>query len=635
MPLDVTRDDDVTTGVLSGARVDDRIRDALRSFVSDGRFEDAWQLLRPALVAGDDTSAWNLARTVLARGAESGWAPAARREARVAVLSTYESSAFVPQLETAFRALGVDADLYAAPYGQVEQEALAADGALKRFSPTHVLIAPTTADLSFSDLAVDAEAELTREVDRWRSLWSALTQTTGARVIQHGFVLPDETPLGHLALRLASSRLSLARELNVRLGLAAGSTVLLIDCERLAGRIGKQTWFSPRLWQVARQPYGFEALTLLARETAGVLAADLGLAARCLVVDLDDTLWGGIVGEEGAEGVVMGEGPQGEAFAAFQQQLLAMARRGVLLAVASKNDSEAAREPFRARPDMRLRLDDFAAFVADWRPKSVQIEDIAQTLGIGLEAIVFADNNEAECAEVAGALPLVDTIHLGDIPSEFVRILDRSVRFQASSLTADDLARRQSYVGRARADDLRHRSATLEDFLRSLDMRARVRRLGPDGIDRAAQLSQKTNQFNLTLIRRTREQVEQLALDPRAICLTLELEDRYATHGMVGVCFVLPSPDDAATGMIDTLLLSCRVIGRTAEHHLLSHVSREAFAGGFTKLRGYYVGGPRNELVADLYQRLGFAPVDSSPSVWEYDLDSGPIKSVYIRDNGE
>jgi FkbH-like protein len=616
---------------------DDRARSggAIRSLLTERRFEDAWRLVRASLLVEDDPTIWSLGQSVLRAGAREGWSPPSRREARLAVLSTYESAELVDRLELALCALGVHAQLYAAPYGQVEQEVLGAETELARFEPTHVLIAPTTADLAFRPAEDDRIAELEAEERRWLALWDGVARTTGARVVQHAFVVPDETSLGHLALRMPQSRLALVRELNARLGAAAGANVLLVDCERLAARIGKRSWLDPRLWQVARQPYGYEALGLLARETAAVLAGDLGLAARCLVVDLDNTLWGGLVGEEGPRGVVVGEGPEGEAYAAFQEYLRALKERGVLLAVASKNDAQAAREVFELNPRMRLRLADFAAFVADWRPKSEQVAEIADTLGLGLDALVFADDNAAECAEVEARLGSVDTIHLGDSPFEFVRILGSSVRFEVPAVTADDLARQRSYAGRAEADGLRAQAATLEDFLRSLEMRARVRPLELDLLDRAAQLTQKTNQFNLTLVRRSRAEVEALAADPRAICLTLELEDRFAAHGVVGLAFALPAADDSLTAVIDTLLLSCRVIGRTAESHLLSHVSREALAAGFTKLRGRYVGGPRNALVADLYTRLGFAPVDGDGSLWEYDLGRGPIESVYIVDTDD
>lgn len=626
-----TRRRSATVGTMSSEG--DSVQSSVRALVSERRYGDAWELLRPALLSGEDGPAWNIARGVLRAGAGEGWSPTSRRQIRLAVLSTYESAELREHLALASRALGVESEFYAAPYGQLEQEALGEARALEEFAPTHILLAPTTADLGFSELAEDSRSTLDAEVARWRRLWESLGDRFGARVVQHTFVIPDETPLGHLALRLPASRLSLVRELNARLGLAAAAEVLLVDCERLAARIGKGAWFDPRLWYAARQPYSYRALALLARETAGVLAGDVGLAAKCLVVDLDNTLWGGVVGEEGAEGVVVGEGPDGEAYAAFQDYLKALRERGILLAVASKNDAEIAREPFERNRKMRLALGDFAAFVANWKRKPEQVVEIAETLGLGLDSLVFVDDNPAECAEVAAALPEVETVPLPPSPSEFVRTLASIVRFEIPAITAEDVQRQRSYAAGARAKELRTETSSLPDFWRSLEMRARVRDVDAQSLSRAAQLTQKTNQFNLTLMRRTPEQVERLAADPAAICKTLELEDRFADHGLIGLAFALRDQDDPRTAVIDTLLLSCRVIGRTAEVHLLAHVGRAALNAGFTRLRGRYVPGPRNELVADLYPGLGFVPSSENGRCWEYDLaENGPIDSAYIAE---
>src|SRR5450755_970850 len=604
----------------------------IRTLVSDGRFNEAWALVRPQLLSGEATAPWSVARNVLRAGGRRDWKPACTRSARVALLCTYEAAELSEYLQLACLALGIEVELYLAPYGQLEQELLGSETALARFAPTHVVVAPTTADLGFPELGEDPEALLTAAVSRWRTLWDLIRRDLGARVVQHGFVVPDETPLGHLSMRLPGSRVSVVRECNRHLAEAAGTDVLLVDCERLAAGIGKRRWIDPRLWYAARQPLGHESLPLLARATGAILAADLGLAARCLVVDLDNTLWGGVVGEEGFDGIVIGEGPDGEAYAAFQDYLSALRRRGIILAVASKNDLEGARLPFERNPAMRLKLDDFAAFVADWRRKPEQLTEIAQALGLGLDSLVFADDNPAECAEVAAALPQVSVVPLDVPPSELVRALAASVRFELSSLSRDDVARQRSYAARAQAAELQAGAASLEEFWRSLQMRARVRDLEPGTLDRAAQLTQKTNQFNLTLKRHSREEIERLAAGPAAICKTLELKDRFASHGLIGLGFVIPSEQDPQTALIDTLLLSCRVIGRTAEVHLLSHLGREASANGYRRLRGVYVPGPRNALVAELYPKLGFEPAGDDGDSWEYDLAVGPIVSDYIAD---
>jgi FkbH-like protein len=224
----------------------------------------------------------------------------------------------------------------------------------------------------------------------------------------------------------------------------------------------------------------------------------------------------------------------------------------------------------------------------------------------------------------------VTTIALDVPPSEFVRTLAASVHLETSSLTGEDRARAGSYAALRQAEELRRAVPSLDDFWRSLEMRAHVRPIDSESLERAAQLTQKTNQFNLTLVRRSPEQVERLAADPAVICRTLELEDRFARHGIVGLVIATPADDDRSTAVIDTLLLSCRVIGRTAERHLLAHVSRAALAAGRERLRGVYVTGPRNGLVANLYSQLGF--VEAGENNWEYDLAQGPISTDFIAD---
>lgn len=607
------------------------LREAVRAFVAAKAYDEAWSLLRDELVAGSETSPYELARLVLRSAAGDGWTPPTSRSIRLGVLATYEASELVEYVSVACAAFGIEAALYIGAFGQVEQELLVESSGLRRFEPTHVLLAPTTADLGLPAVATDRDQVEDAE-RRWTQAWERV-HSLGARALQHGFVVPDESPLGHLASRLPLSRVGLVRELNARLGAAAGADVLLVDCERLAARLGKQAWFDPRLWFAARRPYSQQALPSLARDTAAVLAADVGLAAKCLVVDLDNTLWGGVVGEEGWSGITIGEGPEGEAFSAFQEYLLELSGRGVLLAVASKNDAEAAREPFERNPHMLLRAEHFAAFVADWRRKPEQIADIADRLGLGLDALVFVDDNAAECAEVAAALPAVTTVTLDVPPSEYVRKLAGCPRFEASWLTAEDRQRQAVYAARAGAEEARTAAASIEDFWRSLEMKARVSTLGPGTLERAAQLVGKTNQFNLTLLRRSREELDRLRADGQAICKVMELQDRFADHGTIGLAIATPDATDPETAVIDTLLLSCRVIGRTAETHLLGHVAREARAAGFKRLRGVYTPGPRNGLVADLYPQLGFVPANGAGGAWTYELRGNALlESPYIVD---
>ncbi|WP_280270877.1 HAD-IIIC family phosphatase [Nocardia wallacei] len=344
---------------------------------------------------------------------------------------------------------------------------------------------------------------------------------------------------------------------------------------------------------------------------------------RCLVVDLDNTLWGGVLGEAGFDGVSVGAGRDGEDFARFQDYLLGLRRRGIILAVASKNDADLVADAFERVPGMRLRRNDFAAVVADWRPKSEQLRDIAAQLRLHPRSLAFVDDNPAECAEVSRALPEVDVIALPSQPALYIRALADRPTLTPPMPTAADDTRAQSYAGLHRAEQARQSADTLESFLDSLNMSATVRRATPDDLPRVAQLTQKTNQFNLTTRRRSLAELTELADDAEWWCGTLELRDRFADHGLVGVVVASLSGPVAD---IDTLLLSCRVIGRTAERLLLAAAADAARAAGCHTLRGRYVPTDRNALVRDMYRDVGFTPcpADGETGIYDYDLTAGP-----------
>ena len=278
-----------------------------------------------------------------------------------------------------------------------------------------------------------------------------LAQRCDARVVQFGFALPDLAPLGHLAARLPGARATAIQALNLRLGRAAGDRVSIVDCERLSALLGKERWFDPRYWHLSKQAVALGALPLLARHTAAVIGAALGLTRKCLVLDLDNTLWGGVIGEDGLGGIRLGGGAEGEAFVAFQEYLLVLKERGVILAVCSKNNEADAKEPFESHPEMRLRLDDLAVFVASWDPKPEQVRGSPPSLDLGLDSLVFVDDNPAEREAMRQLCPEVDVVALPAEPALYARALSQYLPFESSVLTAEDAHRTEQYRARAGA----------------------------------------------------------------------------------------------------------------------------------------------------------------------------------------
>lgn len=555
------------------------------------------------------------------------------RQARVAVLGSYTTVQFTALLPLAAARAGVAVEVYESGYGQYRQEILDPASGLYAFDPDVVILATHAGVLDLPVAAADPEAEVERELSRWTSLWDTIGQRCGARVVQHTFAVPPEEPLGHLAARTSGSRSAMTHALNARLGAAAGPHVALVDCERLAAAVGKRTWFDARYWLRSKQAVSLACVPLLARHTAAVVASGLGRSRKCLVLDLDNTLWGGVLGEEGLGGIQLGHGAVGEAYTAFQEYVLALKNRGVLLAVASKNDPDEAREVFRRHPDMRLTLDDIAVFSAGWDDKATQLRRIAATLGIGLDSLVFVDDNPAEREAIRQLVPEVDVLPLPRDPAGYPRALADYPLFEPAALTAEDAARTELYRARARAAQLRQGSASLEAFLASLDMVASVVALDEPTLARTVALIGKTNQFNLTGRRRSGTEVAALKDDPGHVVLCVRLRDRFADHGLVGVLIgaVEADGDGNRRMRIDTWLLSCRVIGRTLEHEMLRLLADAAAARGCRRLVGSYVPTARNALVADLYPRLGFEP-DGDPGArsWTLDVEKTPPGPGYI-----
>jgi len=586
--------------------------------------EDASELIA-ALRSTVEPGTWQRAATELRRHPEA-FESYARHTVRVRVLAASAIDLFARLLPVAGLAAGLGLEVTQAPYGQVEQELLDASSATRRDHPDYVLLVPSPDDLALGARGGREPEEVAAgAVQRWSRLWDA-ARSDQIGVCQHLFSPPAADPFGTAALQFPESPSAVVAQVNARL--RASGDVVLVDCERLAAEHGLRGWRDDRYWFAARQAVSLSALPTLARATAAALAADQGLSRRCVVVDLDNTLWGGVVGEDGIDGVGLTATPQGEAFAAFQEYLLMLHRRGVALAVATKNDPGLAHRAIAEVPGMRIRPEHMAAVVADWRPKSEQLREVAARLSLGLDSLAFADDNPAERLEVRRTLPEVDVIDLPANPSDYVTVLAGRPTLEPGRLTVADRQRNASYVGLRAAAELRERTASLDDFLADLAMEASVRPIDEPLLPRVTQLLQKTNQFNLTTQRRTSQEVAALAADPHWVCLSLSLRDRLADHGVVGVGFAALHGDEA---VVDTLLLSCRVIGRTAERLLLSELGRAAAERGCTTLVGCYRATDHNALVAGLYTELGFVPEDSANGDQRYTLPLSAIGKLATR----
>ena len=539
---------------------------------------------------------------------------------RLAVLGSSTTAQLPPLLILHGLAAGLALEIYEAPFGAYRQEILAPNSALYAFKPQAVLFFVNYRDVE--DGAPEAEA------GRWAGLWKVLRERAGCAVLMNAFDAPAERPGGNLEASLPESRLARLRRLNALLAeRAQGGAALLIDCDHLSGVVGKERWHDARFWHHAQQAIAPSALPRYAAEVAAVLMAAFGRARKCLVLDLDNTLWGGVVGDDGAAALEIGQTPRGEAFVEFQRYLKALARRGVLLAVCSKNDAANAREPFEKRPEMILRLDDFSAFVANWEDKATGLRAIARKLSLGLDALAFADDSAGERELVRRFCPEVAVVDLPEDPADYVRTLDALRLFETVSVSSEDRGRAAHFAAEAARTALQEQAPDLASFLRGLEMRAEAGPFQEAAVARLAQLITKTNQFNLTTRRTTEAEVRALLSDPTAWTLAVRLADRLGDYGLISAVIARKRGDDFE---IETWLMSCRVLGREVEKLAYNRLVEGAGAAGANALLGRYLPTAKNGLVKDLFRGLGFSP--AGDGVWRLPLADAKKCEVAIND---
>ena len=402
--------------------------------------------------------------------------------------------------------------------------------------------------------------------------------------------------------------------------------VPLLDVASLAETVGLATWHDPGQWHAAKLSFAPALIPLYADHVARLLAALRGKTRKVLVLDLDNTLWGGVIGDDGLEGIAIGQGSaEGEAHLDIQRMALALRERGIVLAVCSKNEDATARLPFARHPDMILKEDHFAAFHANWVDKASNLRDIARTLNLGLDSIVFLDDDPAERAQVRFELPQVAVPEVFGDPALYPRIVAAAGYFEATAFSDDDRNRAEFYARNDERSAFIDQFSNLEEYLRSLDMEITFAPFNESGRGRIAQLSSRSNQFNLTTRRFTEADVKAMETDATLFTLQVRLTDRFGDNGMISVVVCRALPDE--TWEIDTWLMSCRVLNRGVEIMVLEELARAAEAGGAKALIGVYRPTDRNMMVKDHYRKLGFSPLrETADGVtrWRLDLDGRP-----------
>jgi FkbH-like protein len=523
------------------------------------------------------------------------------RPVKVAVLSGFLTDYLADTLVLMLARRGIAAEMWRGPYGVMTGAILDHASGLHSFGPDLVLLLPSHRDLmrapSTGASVEEARSAASAEAEIWRSLWRRLK----VPIVQLTFDPPEARPLGDLDGFCTGGLLDHVRRVNRCLADDRPGHVVLVDAEWLATRVGLERWHDARLYDMCKQPFTFDILPIVADAVAGAAASALGLGRKCLVLDLDNTLWGGEVGDVGTAGITLGpETPEGAPFVAFQRYCKRLSQRGVVLAVCSKNDDAIARAPFLEHSAMVLSLDDIACFVANFEDKASNIRLISRTLNLGLDAMVFVDDHPVERAWIRNQIPEVQVVDLPQDPAGFVRAVDDSGAFPVARLTAEDVGRAKSYRLQSTLAESRATAADMDDFLASLQTRAIIEPVTPSSRDRIVQIIAKTNQFKLNAQLFGAADIDRRATDVLAIRLTDKLQD----YGIVAVA--VTSATDRSLH-IDNWVMSCRVFSRRLEYATRQVLAQRAAARGLESLSLTYQPGPKNGLIADLLPRLGFA----------------------------
>ena len=532
---------------------------------------------------------------------------------RLAILG----AATVDHLAAPIRVAGLRRNLLmevrAGAYGQYRQELLDSASPLHTFRPQIVLLSLTARaaidGVPVTATADEANATLGRAIDEMRVLWTKAQEAFNATVIQQTFLNVAEPLFGSHDRVVSGAPARQIARLNDQLAEAASAhAVSILDLARRSERDGLNAWFDATRWLQGKFEIAPQAAPMYGELVARVVGAERGLSKKCLVLDLDNTLWGGVVGDDGLDGIVLGDGSAvGEAHVALQRYAAQLRDRGVILAVCSKNDPAIAEAVFHHHPEMVLKRSDIAAFCANWDDKPENLEVIAHQLNIGLDSLVFVDDNPAERARVRESLPMVAVPEMPGDVAQYVGCLADAGYFEAVAFTPEDRQRSDQYVANASRTDAQKSAPSLDAFLAGLEMSVIFGPFQAVDLNRVTQLINKTNQFNPTTRRLTAQDVSWFLATGRDLTLQFRLVDRFGDNGLVSAMILRPDPNVPDLFEIDTWVMSCRVFGRQLEMEVMNIAVEAARLRGARAFRGVYIPTAKNGVVSGLYPRLGFS----------------------------
>jgi FkbH-like protein len=555
------------------------------------------------------------------------------KKIKVALLSSFTIDPLAIYIDIKCRLDQLHPSIYVAPFNQYQQEILDENSRLYSFKPDLIILA-VQADVLLNENFVsefvklpDIEQFQTEIINRFQTILSTLTSRTDALVLVNNFIVPSFTPFGILDNKVNNGFRSFFQGLNQKLAelYRKSRQVYVVDLEGAASKHGKSRCLDPKLYYRGSFLFSESFLPVIADEYMGYIKALKNLTRKCIVLDLDNVLWGGIVGEDGIEGIKLGVDSPGNAYKDFQRVLLSYYNRGILLAINSKNNSEDAMKAINEHPHMLLREKHFAAIRINWQDKVQNMIELAKEINIGLDSMVFVDDNVREREEVKQALPEVLVVDLPSSPFLYRQTLENMNDFNVLSLTEEDKMRGEMYHARKKREELRESISSLEDFLKSLKIKTLIKRADKMSMPRIVRMVNKTNQFNLTTRRYTDAEITKIKEAKEKFSIySLQVSDRLGDEGIVGVAIVRKEPNKWT---LDSFLLSCRVIGRKVETAFLAKIVEDAKKQDISTLVGEYIPTQKNAPVKSFYANHGFKKLEQERDIhrWKLDLTKSKV----------
>lgn len=553
---------------------------------------------------------------------------------KLAILGNVATQLLATAIEGNAKLEGINLEVFDAGYNQIAFQLMDPQSETYAFRPDFILLYEATDKLYEEFLDEDSIGKRNfadRFMEHIASFWGIVSQNTNAKILQCNFTEIGDRAFGSYSCKTDMSFTFQIRKLNYLLqqAMVEYGFVYPVDLLSLQLQMGVNKWHNSALYYDTKLACDINALPRFSKCVVDILKAMKGQVKKCVVLDLDNTLWGGVIGDDGIGGIEIGELGKGYAYADFQRWLKQLKERGILLAICSKNDENKAMEPFEKHEEMILKFSDISMFVANWNDKATNIRLIQESLNIGMDSIVFIDDNAFERNLVRELIPEITVPELPEDPADYLDFLQAENLFETISYSDEDRKRTNQYQAEFKRKNMQSMAASLEDYLKGLKMIGEMKKFEPDKFTRIAQLTQRSNQFNLRTIRYTEGDIKRISEDDKYITAYYTLKDKFGDHGLVSV-LILEKRSDGEV-FIDTWLMSCRVLKRGMEEFIINSLVDLVRKIGFERITGEYIQTAKNSMVSDIYPRMGFESLGNGQYFLE--INDFKILQTYIGGN--